>query len=223
VRPRPSSLRAVLFDWDGTLVDSAGVSFRSYVSLFASFGIAFGREEFERTYSPNWYVTYAGVGLPKDKWEEADARWLRLYGTEPSPLLPGAARALAQLRSAGLAQGLVSSGSRERVAGDLVRLEVSAFFHVVVCGGDTENRKPHPEPLIVALERLGVAATEAAYVGDSPEDVEMARNAGVFAVGIPGGFPNRAALEASSPDVLAGNLDEALQQLVGLGESPAGR
>lgn len=211
----PQRLRAVLFDWDGTLVDSAGVSFRSYVELFASFGIAFGREDFERTYSPNWYVTYEGVGLPKAKWDEADRLWIELYVREPSQLLPGAAAALTQLRTAGLAQGLVSSGSRERVALDLVRLAVEGFFDVVVCGGDTENRKPHPEPLAVALERLGIAPGEAAYVGDSPEDIEMARAAGVFAVGIPGGFPNRAALLASEPDLLVPSLGQALAALVG--------
>lgn len=210
-----SGLRAVLFDWDGTLVDSASASFRAYVALFGSFGIRFGREQFERSYSPNWYVTYEAVGLPKDKWDEADERWLRLYALETSGLLPGARDALGRLRSRGLAQGLVSSGSRERVASDLVRLDVDAFFSVVVCGGDTENRKPHPEPLLVALERMRLVAAAAVYVGDSPEDVEMARAAGVFAVGIPGGFPNRATLAASAPDILSPSLEHALNALFG--------
>ena len=51
-----------------------------------------------------------------------------------------------------------------------------------------------------------IAPGEAAYVGDSPEDVEMARAAGAFSVGVPGGFPNREALEASAPDLLAEDL-----------------
>jgi HAD superfamily hydrolase (TIGR01509 family) len=213
---RPSAApRAILFDWDGTLVDSAGVSFRSYVALFASFGIGFGPEDFERTYSPNWYVTYEGVGLPKEKWDEADRRWIDLYTSEPGQLLPRAAETLSRIREAGLLQGLVSSGSRERVARDLLRLRVEDFFDVVICGGDTRNRKPHPEPLTVALERLGITPPEAAYIGDSPEDVEMALAAGVFVVGIPGGFPNRAALEASGPDLLVPSLDLALEALVG--------
>jgi beta-phosphoglucomutase-like phosphatase (HAD superfamily) len=68
---------------------------------------------------------------------------------------------------------------------------VERYFRTVVFGGDTPNRKPHPEALLLALERMGVAPGRAAYVGDSPEDVEMARAAGVRAVGVPGGFPNR--------------------------------
>jgi phosphoglycolate phosphatase-like HAD superfamily hydrolase len=85
----------------------------------------------------------------------------------------------------------------------------------VVCGGETEQRKPHPAPLQLALERMGIAPEEAAYVGDSPEDVQMARSASVYTVGIPGGFPNRQALAASAPDILAPSLDAAIEELLG--------
>ena len=62
--------------------------------------------------------------------------------------------------------------------------------------------------------KLGVAPKEAAYLGDSPEDVTMAKAAGVFAVGIPGGFPNRDALAASEPDLLAESLDAAIDHVL---------
>jgi HAD superfamily hydrolase (TIGR01509 family) len=207
-------LRAVLFDWDGTLLDSAEASYRVYVRLFRSFGIEFTRVDFERTYSPDWYRTFEGVKLPREQWDEADARWVAMYREEPGGLLPGAGETLRRLRDAGLLRGLVSSGSRERVLGDLVRLGMDGCFDAIVCGGDTPNRKPHPEPLHAALERLRVAAQEAAYVGDSPEDVRMAQAAGVYVVGIPGGFPNRAALVAAAPDLLAPDLDAALPPLL---------
>ena len=51
-------LRAVLFDWDGTLSDSAEASFRCYARLFPEYGIPFARHDFQRTYSPDWYRTY---------------------------------------------------------------------------------------------------------------------------------------------------------------------
>jgi HAD superfamily hydrolase (TIGR01549 family) len=207
--------RAVLFDWDGTLVDSAAKSYRCYVRVFAAYGIAFDEETFERTYSPDWYRTYEGVGLPREAWAEADARWIQLYETEPSRLLPGAREALARLAGLGIAQGLVSSGESQRVRREIVALGVASWFGAVVCGGETARRKPDPEPLLLALERLGVAPAEAAYVGDSPEDVEMARAAGAFAVGIPGGFPNRRALEAARPQVLSPDLMSAVDELLG--------
>jgi HAD superfamily hydrolase (TIGR01549 family) len=208
-------LRAVLFDWDGTLADTAEVSFQVYVALFASFDIAFGRDDFERTYSPDWYRTFEAVGLPRGRWAEADERWLQLYARESSRLLPGVIESLARLHERGLLRGLVTSGTRSRVERDLERLRVGGCFEAVVCGGDTENRKPHPEPLVLALDKLGVPAVEAAYVGDSPEDVVMSRAAGALSVGIPGGFPNREDLAAARPDLLFASLDAAVRGLVG--------
>jgi HAD superfamily hydrolase (TIGR01549 family) len=207
-------LAAVLFDWDGTLVDSAEASYRCYVRLFGSYGIDFDRACFERTYSPNWQRTYEGVGLAPELWPEADQRWLEHYGREKTRLVAGAREALARLAEAGIALGVVTSGDRSRVSRELADLEVEACFQTVVYGGDTRQRKPHPEALLLALARMAVTPDRAAYVGDSPEDVEMARAAGVRAVGVPGGFPNREALAASRPDVLAKDMTSAVKLLL---------
>jgi HAD superfamily hydrolase (TIGR01549 family) len=211
----PNGLRAVLFDWDGTLVDSAERTYGCYVRVFSAYGIAYDHAAFARTYSPDWYRTYDQVGLPRERWPEADERWISCYESEPSRLLPGAREALERLAGRGVAQGLVSSGDGTRVRREIETLGLQRFFGAVVCGGDTARRKPDPEPLLAALERLGVAAAETAYVGDSPEDVAMARAALVFAVGVPGGFPNREALAASRPDILAPSLGEAVSALLG--------
>lgn len=211
---RGSGWRAVLFDWDGTLVDSAERTFRCYEQVFAEHGIAFDRASFERTYSPDWYRTYEQVGLPPEAWPDADARWNACYDGEPSRLVAGARECLDRLAAAGLLLGVVSSGDGSRVRAEMAALGVAGRFATAVCGGETARRKPHPEPLLTALERLGIAPAECAYVGDSPEDVAMARAAGSLAVGVPGGFPNREALRASAPDLLAASLAEAAARLV---------
>jgi len=206
--------RAFLFDWDGTLVDSAERSFRCFQRVFAGYGIVFDHEQFRHTYSPNWYRTYEAVGLPRERWAEADGRWIDCYGDEPSLLLPGAREALDRLAKRGIRPGLVTSGDGMRVRRELGVLGLGGAFGAVVCSGDTERRKPDPEPLLLALRRLAVSPREAVYVGDSPEDVQMARAAGTFAVGIPGGFPNREALLASRPDLVASGLEAALDALL---------
>ncbi|MFI5184118.1 MAG: HAD hydrolase-like protein, partial [Vicinamibacteria bacterium] len=71
---RTDGFRAILFDWDGTLVDSAEKSYRCYVQVFSAYGIEYDRDAFERTYSPDWYRTYEAVGVPRERWPEADAR-----------------------------------------------------------------------------------------------------------------------------------------------------
>ena len=210
-----NGLRAVLYDWDGTLVDSAEKSYRCYIRVFSEYGIGYSHEQYEKTYSPDWYQTYEAVGLPREQWPEADALWTRCYEHEPSALLPGARETLERLAARGLAQGLVSSGESSRVRREIRTFSLEGFFgEAIVCGGETERRKPDPEPLVVGLEKLGVAPKEAAYLGDSPEDVTMAKAAGVFAVGIPGGFPNREALAASEPNLLAPTLDAAIDRLL---------
>ena len=96
--PMRGGLRALLFDWDGTLADSAAASFRCYSRLFEAFGISFDQERFEKTYSPNWYRTYAAVGLPEDRWAEADTLWLKHYALDKSCLVSGAKEALTRVR-----------------------------------------------------------------------------------------------------------------------------
>jgi HAD superfamily hydrolase (TIGR01549 family) len=202
--------KAVLFDWDGTLLDSAEASFRSFGRLFGSYSLPFDREAFERTYFPDWYRTYEAMGLAPAHWEEADRRWLGFYTEEPAQLLPGARAALERLVAAGIPLGLVTSGERERVVADLKRVELGEFFASIVCGTDLAARKPDPAPLRRGLGELGVAPGDAAYVGDSPDDVAMARAAGVFAIAVAGGYPNRTALLASGADLFAESLHDAL-------------
>jgi HAD superfamily hydrolase (TIGR01549 family) len=212
---RDRGLRAVLFDWDGTLVNTAEASYRCYEKLFGSYGIAFDREAFRRTYSPNWHLTYTALGLAEERWAEADARWLQHYCEEEVVLIEGAREALRRVREAGLGAGLVTSGDRVRVSRELKGLGVAEFFQALVCAEDTAERKPRPEPLLLALDRMRLAPGQAVYIGDSPEDVQMAQAARVRAVGIPGSFPNRESLAAARPDVLAPTLAGALDQVLG--------
>lgn len=210
-------LRAILFDWDGTLLDSAEASFRCYRRLFEPYGIDFTHDVFTRTYAPDWYRTYEGIGLPRVHWNEADARWLEIYREESCELVAGAREALVEIASSGVRAALVTSGSRSRVEAELDRLGIAGLFAAIVCGEDATQKKPHPEALLAGLGRLALAPAEAAYVGDSPEDIHMARAAGVYAVGIEGGFPNREALRESNPDRLAKDLATATSELLASG------
>ena len=109
----------------------------------------------------------------------------------------------------------------------MAALGLAGMFETQVFCEDCERRKPDPEPLRLAVGRLGISPAEAAYVGDSPEDVEMARAAGVFSVGIAGGFPNRDALARAAPDLSAGSLREGVDSLLrrsrGLSGPPGSR
>ncbi len=128
--------------------------------------------------------------------------------------MPGAREALARMAAAGVSAGVVTSGSRVRVEREIRGFGFEGAFATIVCGEDAQKKKPDAEALETALSRLAIAARDAAYVGDSPEDIHMARAAGVYAVGIEGGFPNGPALRESAPDVLAKDLTGAMNALL---------
>jgi phosphoglycolate phosphatase len=208
-----TSLRAVLFDWDGTLLDSFHADAQAYLGMFKAMGIEWGMGELERHYSPDWYRVYRAAKLPRARWGEADSIWRRHYRRQRPALLPGARRVLEELRPA-YRLGLVTSGSQWRVAKQLRVFRLARFFSVRVCGGDTRRRKPHPEPLRAAMRHLEVKAEDCVYVGDAPEDLEMARRAGVTAIAVFGPFPTAKRLRAARPAFLLKSIEE-LPRLLG--------
>jgi phosphoglycolate phosphatase-like HAD superfamily hydrolase len=111
---------------------------------------------------------------------------------------------------------VVTSGDRDRVVRQLRLFQLTELFSSHVCSGDTRYRKPHPAPLRLALRQMCLDPAACVYVGDSPEDLEMARRAGVRAIAVLGPFPTEARLRAAKPDVLLDSINElpdALGQL----------
>lgn len=200
-------IRAVLFDWDGTLLNSFESDACAYEGMFAQMGIAWGREELKLHYSPNWHKVYVAAGIPPLRWPEADRMWRAAYARQRPQLLPPARRVLRQLlRQYRL--GIVSSGTRSRIRKQLHRFGLSGWFAVCICNEDSPRRKPHPAGLSLAISRLHLRPSQIVYVGDSPEDVQMARRAGVYTIGIFGPFPNHQRLRASRPAALLDSLSE---------------
>jgi len=209
------TVRAVLFDWDGTLVDSCEPVFRAYERMFADYDIQFDREVYAATYSPSWHFTYRAVQLPEEHWTEADRKWLGYFDQEQlCDLIGGVKSSLERLAARNVARGLVTNGSRIRVLRELAAHGIDHHFTEIVCGDDGIRRKPDPDALLLCLERLGIPPQEAAYIGDAAEDMMMARAAGVFAIGVRGTYPNHDSLAAARPDLMADSLEHAIGHLL---------
>jgi len=198
-------LRAVLFDWDGTLLDSYHADARAYQKMFAELGIRWNLAELAEHYSPDWHNVYRAAALPRERWAEADSLWRRFYRSERPKLQPGARRVLERLAQR-YRLGLVTSGSPWRVRAQLRTLALSALFAARVFGDEAPRRKPHPSPLRLALRRIGCQPAACVYVGDTPEDVAMARRAGVAVIGLIGHSPVPARLRAARPDALIARI-----------------
>ncbi len=203
---RPTT-ECVLFDWDGTLLDSFEADAQAYIHMFAALEMTWSIAELKRHYSPNWHRVYRAARLPREKWNEADRLWMRFYRQHQPELQPGARQVLRALERR-FTLALVSSGSRTRVRRQLREHELAAMFRVKVCSEDAPRRKPHPAPLRMALELLHISPKVCVYVGDAPEDIEMAHRAGVRAIGVLGGSPVPERLRAASPDVVIETIRE---------------
>jgi HAD superfamily hydrolase (TIGR01549 family) len=210
------TLRGVLFDWDGTLIDSYGADCSAYLAMFREVGIPWGLEELAQHYSPNWYLVYRAAKLPRARWDEADRAWRRQYAKHSPRLMAGARQVLNRLGRA-YQLGLVTSGDRDRVMRQLRAFQLTRVFGARVCGGDTPERKPDPAPLRLALEQLRLQAPACVYVGDSPEDLQMAKSAGVQAIAVLGPFPTEKRLRAARPDFLLESIRELPDVLKRLG------
>ena len=116
---------------------------------------------------------------------------------------------LVALKEQGRKLGIVSAKRRRTVELAFARVEVGHLFDVVVGGDDHERQKPEPDLLLLALERLGADPATAAYVGDSPFDMQAAKAAGMHAVGVTWGrIHDRAAL--ADADVVVDTAEELL-------------
>ena len=210
-------LRGVLFDWDGTLVDSYEADSSAFLAMFKEMGIPWGLEELDRHYSPNWYRVYRAAKLPRARWDDADRAWRRQYAKHSPQLIAGARQVLVRLGRAHHL-GLVTSGDRDRVTRQLRAFRLTQLFRARVCSGDTPEKKPHPAPLRLALQKLRLEPAACVYVGDSPEDLQMAKSAGVRAIAVLGRFPTEKRLRAARPDFLLESireLPEVLQRICG--------
>ena len=202
-----AALHGVLFDWDGTLLDSYHADAQAYLGMFHALGIDWDLKDLARHYSPDWYHIYRAAKLPRARWDEASRLWNRFYRQQKPALLPGARRVLQQLRRR-FTLGLVTSGSRARVRRQLRLFGLTETFAARVCSEDAHRRKPHPAPLELALRRMRLEPKVCVYIGDAPQDVEMARRAGVRIIAVLGPFPVHERVRAARPDALLSSIDQ---------------
>ncbi|MFN8223495.1 MAG: HAD hydrolase-like protein [Gaiellales bacterium] len=202
----------VLFDLDGTLIDSGPIIIASmrHASL-----TVLGRELDETR-------ARAAIGGPglieqmRDLDPERTDELVAAYRAHNAPLhdqldaFPDVLAELPALAGEGRRLGVVTAKRVETAGLAFDRFPVlRETIEVVVGWEDTARHKPHPEPILEALRRFGAVPSAAAYVGDSPYDIGAAKAAGVFAVAVTwGGIHTEAVLSAAAPDALVDDVEE---------------
>jgi phosphoglycolate phosphatase len=207
----------IVFDLDGTLVDSAPDIAHSIDTMLVSMGLPVrGLEQVQR-YLGNGAERLVKRALTGDMWQEPEqslysqalVRFLSLYGESNgryTSIYPGVREALELLRAAGIRLCGLTNKKRCFTESLLKAKGLDGFFEFWVCGDDLNRQKPDPEPLLHAMGRLGVSAVATWMVGDSATDVATARAAGVKILAVSYGYNHGRDIRETKPDDVVDSL-----------------
>ncbi len=175
-------IKAVIFDIDGVLLDSFEANFKFYQNLMARSGYPPPtRKEFPEIFHLSmWDAIKKLTGLNSEEdikhiWEMEESREVE-YPLELLSIPTGAERIIEEL-STNYSLGIATSRVKESVYEAPKLAKLQKYFKVAVSYDDTANHKPHPEPLLLATEKLGIKPEESVYIGDVENDVKAARAA----------------------------------------------
>lgn len=210
----PTGVRALLFDVDGTLVDSNYLHVDAWQRAFRRCGLDVDAWRIHRAIGEDSARLIAGLGGE----EHADAlRELHatFYAESADRLRPfeRARDLLRELHVRGLRAVLATSAPQEELSMLLDALDASEFLHATTSADDVEEAKPDPGIVRVALERAGVAADEAVFIGDSVWDMQAAGRAGVIAFGLRSGGVSDAELRAAGASAVFDDPADLLDEL----------
>lgn len=232
------NIRGVAFDLDGTLVDSAPGLTAAVDNALYALELPMAGEERVVTWIGNgadvlilraltWArqeraALRAAQGKPSvdhDDIPQAEQQAIlrklfdRYYGEvaeEGSFLFPAVADTLGALHAKGLPLALVTNKPTPFVAPILASLDIAKYFTVVIGGDDVKNKKPHPEPLLLVAEKLGLASAELLFVGDSRNDIQAAKAAGCSSIGLTYGYNYGEPISLIEPDYIFDQFNELL-------------
>lgn len=209
----------ILFDFDGTLTPSLDLWVAAYQYALTTCDIHLTQQEIiQRCFYRSYQAIAADLGIAPER------NFTRLVEAgleqafEQARLYPMARELLDGCKQAGYTVGLVTSSAASLMAHALPKLELVDYFDTVVCGSDVTNYKPHPEPVQLALARLGKSAEDTLFVGDTWMDIHAGRAAGTrTALYMPedaAQFNDVDKLRASLPDFIFADHTELIRYLL---------
>lgn len=207
-----TNIKALLFDFDGTLLNTNELIIQTFMHIL--------EERFPGQYSPQDCLKFIGPSLrqtfsditpgEEDVMIAKYRAWNEVHHDELVTEYPGVVSTLEQLKTMGINLAIVSTKRNEMIDRGLEVLGASHLFDVRIGIGDVKNVKPDPEPVLLALERLGVDKGEAIIIGDNSHDIEAGHNAGVRAAGVAWSIKGAEYLQQFKPDYMLQHMTDLL-------------
>jgi pyrophosphatase PpaX len=207
-----SKITTVLFDLDGTLINTNDLIISSFLhTLNHYYPDQYEEKDVLQFMGPPLEESFQGVD--PDRVEEMIERY-RTYNLEKHDELvtefEGVFETIKTLHENGLKLAIVSTKTRNAVLKGLKLTNLDQFFEVVITLDEVQHAKPHPEPIEKALEELGASASEALMVGDNHHDILAGKNAGVLSAGVAWSAKGKAHLEKYDPDFMLDTMPDIL-------------
>ena len=194
----------ILFDLDGTLIDSTEAILESFAQAFKTFDKEIPSDEkIKAEIGHPLDVMFATLGVePKNVWDYVDAykAHYRKIACDKTVLLPGAKEAIA-LASKYATLGVVTTKTAKYSIELLEYMDIMKYFDVLIGREDVTHPKPHPEPIYKALSKLQSDTTKYWMIGDTPMDMVAAKNANIHSVAVTCGYADRALLTQYTDNV----------------------
>ncbi len=213
-------MKAIIFDFDGTLADTLPICFYAFQAVFKEFdNIEVTSDEIKAMFGPSetGIIRENLINLNHD---QAIELYYEKYSEKHRELVfdnEQINELLLQLKRDGYKLGIVTGKARRSLLISLECLNMSDLFDVIITGDDVDTPKPHPEGVNKALEHLNIKNTEAIFLGDSEADILAGKQAGVHTIGVQW-LPNYQTLEFSvKPDQMFSSIDEFIQHLQTIG------
>jgi len=205
-------IRAVILDFDGLILDTEEPIYRSWLEVYRAHGEDLPFDRWVQTVGSTSALFHPqhnleerlGRSLPQEVLERRIGRRTEMIFAQEA--LPGVVGLLAEATAMGLKVGLASSSTSDWVGGHLARLGILHHFDCMRCRDQVANAKPEPDLYLAVLDCLGMPASEAIAIEDSPNGVLAAKRAGLRCVAVPNSIT--AGLDLGQADVLLGSLAE---------------
>lgn len=205
-------IKAILFDLDGTLLDTREFIYRAFEHTFERHNLpVIARDSLAKLMGGSLESIYEGIAPFLDCHVLCDThRSFQEANLHLSVLFPYVEITLDTLRKRGIKLAVVTTRSKRTSIRTLETAGIDAYFDVVVSGEDVTRLKPDPEPLLYALGKLGIPANQSAMVGDTEADVLAGKSAGAYTVAVTYGFAGRGIIQ-SNPDLIIEDIRAVLQ------------
>lgn len=209
------TIRGLIFDFDGLIIDSETPVFRAWKELYKRHGHTLHKEDWVDIIgvSPEDHDPIqdlgqiAGQDFNQAKAKKQVERWEMAFVNDQEAL-PGVEETIAAAKLADLKLGIASSSSHRWVEHHLRRLGLREFFQAIACSDDVEQSKPDPRVYELVLQKLGLEAQNAIVLEDSPNGMIAAKRAGLFCVVIPNGMTESLSFDKDGyqPDLVIDTL-----------------